>query len=110
MALDLSGGTMDRMPGSRVLVWCERATWRVAGLELWRRAVYTACRAGFARMLIVADGGVDTIRADLGGDPHLDGIEWEALAAGDDWMKQVAEHGGRWVVLSDRWVVEPGHL
>ena len=110
MALDFSGGEVALMPGSRVLVWCERATWRVAGLELWRRAVYTACRAGCERMLIVADGGAEVIRADLGGDPHLDGVEWEALAAGDDWLKQVAEHGGRWVVLSDRWVVEPGHL
>jgi 1L-myo-inositol 1-phosphate cytidylyltransferase / CDP-L-myo-inositol myo-inositolphosphotransferase len=110
MALDFSGGSVQSLPGSRVLVWCERASWRVAGLELWRRAVYTACRAGFARMLIVADGGADAIRADLGGDPHLDGVEWEALSAGDEWLKHVAEHGGRWVVLSDRWVVDPSHL
>jgi phosphatidylglycerophosphate synthase len=110
MALDLSGGAMDRLPGSRVLVWCERASWRVAGLELWRRAVYTACRAGFERILIIADGEADAIRANLGGDPHLDGTQWEALSAADGWAQRVAHEGGRWVVFSDRWVVDATHL
>jgi len=110
MALDLSGGPVDRLPGSRVLVWCERASWRVAGLEPWRRAVYTACRAGFERMLIIADGEADAIRANLGGDPHLDGTQWEALSAADGWAQRVVHEGGRWVVFSDRWVVDAAHL
>jgi len=110
MALDLSGRALDRLAGSRILVWCERASWRVAGLEPWRRAIYTACRAGFERMLVVADGGAETIRAELGGDPHLDGIDWETLSASEGWEHRLAQDRRRWVVLSDRWIVEATHL
>jgi len=42
MGLDLSGGTGDRLPHSRILVWCADVPWRIGGLDLWRRALYSA--------------------------------------------------------------------
>lgn len=102
MAIDLSGGGAERLPGSRALVWCAEASWRVAGLELWRRAVYTAAWAGFADLLIVADGEADVIRRALAGDPRLGGTRAEVLRSSEGWVKRVTAAGGRWVVLPDR--------
>ena len=52
MGLDLGGDTGERLPHSRILVWCAEVPWRIGGLDLWRRALYSACRAGFERLLI----------------------------------------------------------
>jgi phosphatidylglycerophosphate synthase len=110
MALDLSGGLDRRVPGSQILVWCSEPSDRVAGLELWRRAVYTACRAGFERLIIVADGLSEEIRQALSDDRHLSGRQWEVLRAAEGWLDGIRAAGGRWVVFSDRWIVDAAHL
>jgi phosphatidylglycerophosphate synthase len=110
MALDLSGGVDPHVSGSQILVWASEPLGRVAGLELWRRAVYTACRAGFERIVIVADGLSERIRQDLAGDRHLVGRTWEVLRPGDGWLDGVRAAGGRWVVFPDRWIVDARYL
>jgi phosphatidylglycerophosphate synthase len=110
MALDLSGGFEERVAGSQILVWCSEASERVAGLELWRRAVYTACRAGFERIVMVADGLSERIRHELAADRRLAGRRWEVLRPGDGWLESIRAAGGRWVVLPDRWIVDAEHL
>ena len=110
MALDLNGGLDERVPGSQILIWCSEPSDRVAGLELWRRAVYTACRAGFERIVIVADGLSERIRQDLADDRHLAGRRWEVLRPGDGWLEGIRAAGGRWVVFPDRWIVDAAHL
>jgi phosphatidylglycerophosphate synthase len=110
MAIDLSGGSAARLPGARILVWVSDRSERVAGLELWRRAVYTACRAGFEKILIIADRLAGEIGKVLADDHHLDGREWEVLRPGDDWVGRIRSAGGRWVTLSDHWIVDASHL
>lgn len=110
MALDLSGGLADRLPGSRILVWCGGDRARVAGLDPWRRAVYTACRAGFERLLIVVDGDAAGVRRELSDDPRLADRCWEVADARERWDARLAEAGGRWVCLDDRWIVDSAHL
>jgi len=112
MALDLSGGVAESIAGGRVLVWCEGPAGHVAGLELWKRAVYTACRAGFDRLLIVVAGGAEEamVRRELEGDHRLDGRRWDVAAPDGPWAQSVRETGGRWVLLRDRWIVEAAHL
>ena len=104
MALDLSGGSGGARPGSRILLWCPEAADRprVAGLELWRRAVYTACRAGFTRLVLVAP---ERVRAALAGDPRLEGRSWEVVDP-DGWASVLVGAGARWVVLCEDWVVD----
>jgi phosphatidylglycerophosphate synthase len=109
MALDLSGGAGAALPGTRILIWCSGVPVRVAGLEPWRRAVYSACRAGFERLLIVC-AAPEQMRANLAGDPRLQGRRWEVVNEGEGWLERVARSGGRWVCLDDRWVVEGDHL
>jgi phosphatidylglycerophosphate synthase len=110
MALDLSGGFAPTLAGSQIVVWCGPPLGAVAGLELWRRAVFTACRAGFARLVIVADGRASEIRRSLAGDHRLAGRRWDVAESHEDWTAAVAAAGGRWVWLSDRWLVDAGHL
>jgi hypothetical protein len=109
MALDLSGGAGERLPSSQILVWCAGVTWRLAGLDLWRRAVYTAWRAGFGRLLLVTEGGAATLRGALADDPRLEGRQWEVVGR-EGWPDRVRREGGRWVVLPDRWIVDAAHL
>jgi phosphatidylglycerophosphate synthase len=109
MALDLSGGAAEHLPSSRILVWCAAAPWRLAGLDLWRRAVYTAWRAGFERLLLVAEGGTAALRGALAGDPRLAGKQWDVVGP-EEWPERVRGEGGRWVVLPDRWIVDASHL
>jgi 1L-myo-inositol 1-phosphate cytidylyltransferase / CDP-L-myo-inositol myo-inositolphosphotransferase len=110
MALDLRSGRDERAVGSQILVWCGEPSERVAGLELWRRAVYTACRAGFERIVIVAESLAEQIRRDLADDYHVAGSRWEVLRPADGWLESVRAAGGRWVVLPDRWIVDAAHL
>lgn len=110
MALDLSGGLAERLPGSRIVVWCGAQGARVAGVEGWRRAVYTACRAGFESLLVVVEGDAERVRRELSADPRLAGRRWEVAHAREAWAVRVAEAGGRWVSLDDRWVVDAAHL
>lgn len=110
MALDLSGGYGQRLDGGRILVWCSDVPGRIAGLEVWRRAVYTACRAGFERVLIVAESDVEGIRGALAGDHRLAGRCWEVLGRDGAWPERIVEAGGRWVVLDARWVTGDDHL
>ena len=110
MALDLKSGNSARLPGTRILVWVSDRSERVAGLELWRRAVYTACRAGFERILIIADRLAGEIGKALADDHRLDGRHWEVLRPGDDWVGRIRSAGGRWVTLSDHWIVDSSHL
>ena len=109
MALDLSGGARELLPGTRILVWCSGVPLRIVGLEPWRRAVYAACRAGFERLLIVSDRP-EEVREGLSGDQRLDGRHWDVVSARAGWLDLVAASGGRWVCLDDRWVIEGGHL
>jgi phosphatidylglycerophosphate synthase len=109
MALDLSGGAGERLPHSRILVWCADVSWRIGGLDLWRRALYSACRAGFERLLIVAAAGAATIRVALAGDPRLQARQWEVVGP-DQWLDRVRGDDGRWVVLPDRWIVDTAYL
>ncbi|MGH7856845.1 MAG: CDP-alcohol phosphatidyltransferase family protein, partial [Candidatus Binatia bacterium] len=76
-----------------------------AGLPLWRRAVYTACRAGFERLVIVT-GAPEELRSGLEGDHHLEGRRSEIAGVGGGWPKTVRELRGRWVVLGEEWVVD----
>jgi len=110
MALDLSGGVAETLPGAQIIVWCDAPKGRVAGVELWRRAVYTACRAGFQRLIIVAPGRVEEVRSSLADDPRLEGRRWEVVTPGESWAARVVAAGGRWVLLQDRWVVDATHL
>jgi phosphatidylglycerophosphate synthase len=110
MAIARSRGLDEHVPGSQILVWCSESTDRLAGLELWRRAVYTACRAGFERILIVADALSEQIRQGLEGDRHLAGRRWEVLPPSGGWLEGIRAAGGRWVVFSDRWIVDAAHL
>ena len=110
MALDLSGGTASSLPGSQILVRCDGPTGRVAGIEQWKRAVYSACRAGFMRLVIVVPSGADQIRRALEGDHWLDGRRWEVSATEGNWADVIVDAGGRWVFLSDRWIVDATHL
>jgi 1L-myo-inositol 1-phosphate cytidylyltransferase / CDP-L-myo-inositol myo-inositolphosphotransferase len=110
MALDLGGGPDQRVAGSQILVWCGEPSERVAGLELWRRAVYTASRAGFERILIVAESLAEQIGRDLADDRHVAGRRWEVLRPADGWLESIRGAGGRWVVLPDRWIVDAAHL
>jgi phosphatidylglycerophosphate synthase len=109
MGLDLSGGTGDRLPHSRILVWCADVPWRIGGLDLWRRALYSACRAGFERVLIVAPFSAATIRGALARDPRLESRQWEVVGP-DQWLDRVRGDDGRWVVLPDRWIVDAAYL
>ncbi len=110
MALDLSGGLAERLPESQIVIWCGGGGARVAGVEPWRRAVYTACRAGFERLLIVVDGDVGGVRRALSSDPRLAGRHWEVAHAREAWHARLHEAGGRWVSFDDRWVVDAAHL
>jgi len=109
MALDLSGGERTVLPGTRILIWCSGVRLRVAGLELWQRAVYTACQAGFERLLIVS-AAPEPIREHLSGDPRLRERHWEVVSERDGWLDGVTRSGGRWVCLDDRWMIEGDHL
>jgi phosphatidylglycerophosphate synthase len=109
MALDLSGGSGEHLPSSRILVWCAGVSWRLAGLDLSRRAIYTAWRAGFERLLLVAEGGAATLRSALAGDAHLEGKQWDVVGV-EEWSERVRAEGGRWVVLPDRWIIDAAHL
>src|SRR5882724_8525139 len=80
MALDLSGGVAENLSGGQILIWCDGPPGRVAGVELWKRAVFTACRAGFDRLVIVVPAAADDIRRALEGDHRLDGRRWEVAA------------------------------
>jgi phosphatidylglycerophosphate synthase len=110
MALDLSGGVAEMRRGSQIVVCCGPPLGAVAGLELWRRAVYTACRAGFARLVIVSEGRANEIRRSLAGDHRVAGRRWEVAESRNGWVAAVAAAGGRWVWLSDRWIVDAAHL
>lgn len=110
MALDLSGSYGKELPDSRILLWCPNVPGTIAGLEVWRRAVYTACRAGFERLLIVTEEAPDTLRGALGADHRLAGRRWEAMSSTDPWARRIAEEDGRWVVLHARWVIGEEHL
>ena len=107
MALDLTGTTGAVSPGSRILVWCDRAddAPRVAGLPLWRRAVYTACRAGFQRLVLVAPKPAK-LRAEINGDSHLAGRRLDVVGKGEPWIDSIGAEGGRWVVTGEEWVVD----
>ena len=108
MSLALSGGEGSLRPGRQILVWCPEACngLGLAGIPLWKRAVYSACRAGFERLLIVSDGAADKIRGDLDGDPRLKDRSWEGVSTSSGWAEHVARVGGRWVVLSGDWIVD----
>ena len=108
MALDLSGGA-ERLPSSRIVIWCTGVGWRIGGLEPWRRALFTACRAGFERLLVVATGPEASIRGLLAADPRLGDRQWEVVGP-DQWLDRVRRDGGRWVVFTDRWIVDAAHL
>lgn len=108
MALDLGAGPETR-PETRILVWCGAPPVRIAGVEAWRRAVYTACRAGFERLLIVSDAP-ERMRERLSADPRVRNRRWSVMSPCEGWLDAVAAVGGRWVCLDDRWVVEAGHL
>ncbi|MGH7896921.1 MAG: CDP-alcohol phosphatidyltransferase family protein [Candidatus Binatia bacterium] len=110
MALDLSGGSVERLPGSQIIVWCADGEARIAGVELWRRAIYTACRAGFERLLIVTPAPAETVRRALGEDARLQGRDWQVISADDRWAERISGFGGRWVALEDRWVTDAALL
>ncbi len=110
MALDLSGGYGRSLPDSRVLVWLTPLPGTIAGLEVWRRAVYTVCRAGFERVVIVASEAAAEIRSALASDRRLAGRRWDVVDASEAWSDQVAAEPGRWVVYESRWVIGDDHL
>ncbi len=104
MALDLSGGQAETISGSQVIVWCGGRDLSVAGLSLAERAIYTACRAGFEKVLIVAERDVEALRRSLARDPHLAGRRWEIVDP-KGFVAEVAPSSGRWVVTTDEWVI-----
>jgi phosphatidylglycerophosphate synthase len=105
VALDLVG-SRPVLPGTQILIWCPSARDepRVAGIPVWRRAIYTACRAGFARLLIVTSSR-ERLRAALDTDQRLEGRDWEVVEPAV-WTAKVVAAGGRWVVLGEDWVVD----
>ena len=107
MALDLGGGRSARLPQAGIVVWCSGLPLRIAGVELWRRAVYLACRAGFERLRIVSGSATD-VRRELADDRRLEARRWEVVST-DDWAERIAA-GERWVCLDDRWIVGADHL
>src|SRR5258706_8871885 len=104
MALDLSGGRATTAEGSRIVVWCGGRDLSVAGLSLTERAIYTAARAGFEKILVVAERGAEALRRKLAREPRLAGARWEVVDP-KAWAAEVAEDSGRWVVTTDEWVI-----
>lgn len=78
-------------------------------MPLWRRAVYTACRAGFERLVLIHRGDPERLRRALAGDPRLEGRRWTVVSPGM-WTVPVSEEGGRWVVLAEDWIVDADSL
>lgn len=109
MVLELSGGAAPPKAGWRILVWCGGAEPSpiVAGVPLWRRAVLTAVRAGFEKILVVVGADAEERRRELAGDPRAHGREIEVVAASDGWPSRLDPAGGRRVVLDERWIVGP---
>ena len=106
MALELAAAEIRVRPGTRILIWCAGAPLLVAGVPLWRRAVYTACRAGFERIVIVTPGAAEGIERELAGDHHLAGRKVDIVPATEGWAQKLAGPPGRWVVMNDQWVVD----
>ena len=108
MALELAAASQTVRAGTRIVVWCGSADSPivVAGLPLWRRAVYTACRAGFERLVIVTAGPSEGITRALAGDHRLAGRKVSIVPASEGWARELEGAPGRWVVMNDPWVVD----
>jgi phosphatidylglycerophosphate synthase len=108
MALELNAADEGVRAGTRIVVWCGTVDSRltVAGLPLWRRAVYGACRAGFERIVVVTAGPAEPIRRALADDHRLAGRKVDITPASEGWALKLEGPPGRWVVTNDQWVVD----
>ena len=108
MALELEAAEQRVRTGARIVIWCGSvdSALVVAGLPLWQRAIYTACRAGFERLVIVVPGSAAPIERALAGDPRLSGRKVDVVPVSEGWGLKLDGASSRWVVLHDQWVVD----
>lgn len=108
MALELEAAESRVPPGTRIVIWCGsvESPLAVAGLPLWRRAIYTACRSGFERIVIVTSGPAEPIERALAGDHRLAGRKVDIVPATEGWGSRLDGAPARWVVMNDQWVVD----